>query len=194
MHTQAVCDTKKFNYLPDNSLEVVIITNSTNDHDGYLELTAAIKLMSPFLSNASALWTNAASSHKLTKNNKNYIHVFSLFKYLSNYNLNNKKHPPEYYNIKMIICDLLMGVQSKSFDPLCEIKTQLCAIQESLNETIGTLNNHATTTNVVAPNNVDKLQEIVQNLHMECVNKMTFNTETILENIKNIKDLVCLAK
>ena len=86
---QSTSNTRNFMYSPDSSLEVVIITNSDGDHDGYLELTAAAKVMSPFLSNgSSAVWTNAAPSHKLIKNNKNYIHVFGLFKYLSNYNLN----------------------------------------------------------------------------------------------------------
>ncbi|ANF29673.1 p24 [Catopsilia pomona nucleopolyhedrovirus] len=206
-------DTRKFMYdTPysnssgggNNGLEVVIITNAFGDHDGYLELTAATKLTSPFLtgthSSSNALWNNVAPSHKLIKNNKNYIHVFSLCKYLCNYNLNAKKHPPEYYTLKSIICDLLLGSQSKAFDPVCEVKTQLCAIQESINETIAILNNH-----VIAANDknnsgdsfndsIKKLYESVQNLQNEHNTKITFSTETILDNIKNIKDLMCMNK
>ncbi|AAA66759.1 viral capsid protein [Autographa californica nucleopolyhedrovirus] len=193
---QSTSNTRNFMYSPDSSLEVVIITNSDGDHDGYLELTAAAKVMSPFLSNgSSAVWTNAAPSHKLIKNNKNYIHVFGLFKYLSNYNLNNKKRPKEYYTLKSIISDLLMGAQGKVFDPLCEVKTQLCAIQESLNEAISILNVHSNdaAANPPAPD-INKLQELIQDLQSEYNKKITFTTDTILENLKNIKDLMCLNK
>ncbi|AKN81030.1 P24 [Lonomia obliqua multiple nucleopolyhedrovirus] len=192
-------ETQNFNYSPNKTLEVVIITNSAGDHDGYLELTAATKIMSPFLSNnnnnSSALWTSVAPSHKLMKNNKNYIHVFSLFKHLSNYNLNNKNHPPEYYTVKSLICDLLMGMQSKQLDPLCEIKTQLCAIQESLNESIVILNNHVTANNTnISLDFANKLQETIKTQHLDSINKLTFGTETILESIKTIKDIMCLSK
>nr|AIS92845.1 P24 capsid protein [Bombyx mori nucleopolyhedrovirus]WRK23367.1 p24 [Bombyx mori nucleopolyhedrovirus] len=190
---QSTSNTHNFMYSPDNNLEVVIITNSDGDHDGYLELTAAAKIMSPFISNGgSTVWTNAAPSHKLIKNNKNYIHVFGLFKYLSNYNLNNKNRPKEYYVLKSIISDLLMGAQGKVFDPLCEVKTQLCAIQESLNEAISTLNVHAAA-NSPAPD-INKLQDMIQDLQSEYNKKITFTTDTILENLKNIKDLMCLNK
>lgn len=185
----------KFKYSPQDSFEVVIITNAVGDHDGYLELAAAVKLITPFVPNSSVLWTNAPSSHKLVKGGKNYIHVFSLFKYLSNYNLNNKSHPSEYYTAKSVISDLLLGVQSKAFDPFCEIKTQLCAIQESLNEAIVTLNNHTSESiDTAASADVLKLQELFQNIHAEYDKKLTFTTDTILENIKNVKDLLCLNK
>ncbi|ABL76050.1 p24 [Maruca vitrata nucleopolyhedrovirus] len=188
--TQSVSDTLNFSYSPDSNLEVVIITNSDGDHDGYLELTAAAKLMLPFLSNGgSAVWTNAAPSHKLIKNNKNYIHVFGLFKYLSNYNLNNKKRPKEYYILKSIISDLLTGAQNKAFNPMCEIKTQLCAIHEGVNETISILK-------VDDPpvSEINKFQGLIQDLQLEYNKKITFTTDTILENLKNIKDLMCMNK
>ncbi|AAK85678.1 P24 [Epiphyas postvittana nucleopolyhedrovirus] len=190
-NSETLDDGRTFTYAPDNNLEVIIITNSPNDYDGYLELNGAAKLLAPFLhKSAAALWTNAAPSHKLIRNNKNYLHVFGLFKYLQNYNLHVKSHHPvEYYTIKSIICDLLMGAQSKIFDPLCEIKTQLCAIQESLNEAIITLNNHAAN-----PAPVGESRELIESLHADYSNKLTFATDTILDNVKSIKDLVCLNK
>ncbi|AGA16278.1 p24 protein [Thysanoplusia orichalcea nucleopolyhedrovirus] len=195
--TQLTSDIRNFKYAPDSSLEVLIITNSDGDHDGYLELTAAAKIMSPFLSNGSAIWTSAAPSHKLIKNNKNYIHVFGLFKYLSNYNLNNKKHHKEYYTLKSIISDLLIGVQSKVFDPMCEIKTQIIAIQDQLNQVVLLLNDNNNSSNAIDCSNasdVSKLQDLIQDLQCEYNKKITFTTDTILENLKNIRDLMCLNK
>ncbi|AOT85495.1 p24 [Cyclophragma undans nucleopolyhedrovirus] len=192
--------TCEFTYPPDNTLEVIIITNTSGDHDGYLELSAAIRLFAPFLNNNSMLWANVAPSHKLIKNNKKYVHVFSLLKYLSNYNLNAKNHPQEYYTIKSVVCDLLSGVQNKQFDPMCEIKTQLCAIQESLNEAIDVLNGHvaaegAAVASALPPaQDLNNIQELIQTLHAEYKTNMKFTTETILDNIKNIKDLMCLNK
>ncbi|QBC76008.1 capsid protein [Neophasia sp. alphabaculovirus] len=186
-------NSRVFNYAPDNSLEVIIITNAPNDHDGYLELSGAARLLAPFLQKSAAtLWTNASSSHKLIKNNKNYLHVFGLFRYLQNYNLYTKSHPPEYYTVKAIICDLLLGVQTKTFDPLCEIKTQLCAIQESLNEAIVIINNHASAETPRAPDT--EARELAESLHSEYSKKLTFATDTILDHVKSIKDLVCLNK
>nr|UIX56155.1 P24 [Hyphantria cunea nucleopolyhedrovirus]UIX56301.1 P24 [Hyphantria cunea nucleopolyhedrovirus] len=186
-------DTHTFSYAPDSSFEVVIITNAPHDHDGYLEVSAAARLLARFQKNVSALWlwTNAAPSHKLVRNNKNYLHVFGLFKYLQNYNLNTKAHPSEYYTVKSIICDLMMGAQCNAFDPLCEIKTQLCAIQESLNEAIQTLNKHAAAQPAAA---APIASELAETLHSEYSKKLTFATDTILDNVKSIKDLVCLNK
>jgi hypothetical protein len=185
-------DNRVFNYDPDSNLEVIILTNAPNDHDGYLELNGAARLLAPFLQKSAAtLWTNALLSHKLIRNNKNYLHVFGLFKYLQNYNVNTKSHPPEYFTVKAIICDLLLGVQTKTFDPLCEIKTQLCAIQESLNEAIVILNNH-TAAEPPAPNT--EARELTESLHSEYSKKLTFATDTILDHVKSIKDLVCLNK
>ncbi|ABI13908.1 viral capsid protein [Anticarsia gemmatalis multiple nucleopolyhedrovirus] len=187
-------DTLTFSYAPDSSLEVIIITNAANDHDGYLEVNGAARLLAPLLQkSASGLWTGAAPSHKLTRNNKNFLHVFGLFKYLQSYNLNASAHPPQYYTVKAIICDLLMGVQTKTFDPLCEIKTQLCAIQESLNEAIVIINNHASAEPPFAPPNTEA-RELAELLHSEYSKKLTFATDTILDNVKSIKDLVCLNK
>lgn len=180
-------ETHTFNYAPD-SIEGIIITNAPNDYDGYLELSAASRLLAPFHKNSSAIWTGAAPSHKLIRNNKNYLHVFGLFKYLQNYNLNTKTHAPEYYTLKSLICDLLMGAQNKPFDPLYEIKTQLCAIQESLNEVIVILKNHT----VTEP--IDEARHLAETLHSEYSTKLTFATDTILDNVKSIKDLVCLNK
>jgi hypothetical protein len=196
-------ETENFIYPPDNSLEVVILTSTNGDHDGYLEASAANKLMTPFLNNSTSLMAAAAPSHKLIKNNKSYIHVFSLFKYLSNYNLNNKNHPPEYYTLKSVICDLLMGVQSKSFDPLCDIKSELYSIQESINGIVAVLNdtenkniNNATAVynDAISTGGINSIKETLQAFQTEFINKMTFNTETLLDNVKSVKDLICLTK
>lgn len=187
-------ETQNFNYSPDYSFEVVILTGANGDHDGYLEASAATKLMAPFLGSSFSLLTSVAPSHKLIKNNKNYIHIFSLFKYLSNYNLNNKNHPPEYYTLKSVICDLLLGVQSKSFDPLFEIKSELYSIQESINGIMAILNNNHVYNDVIPSSDINNFKEILQNLHAECLNKMSFNTETLLDNVKAVKDLICLNK
>jgi hypothetical protein len=208
----------QFVYPPNNNnLEVVIITNTPNDCDGYLELNAATKLLVPFSGNALAttVWSNAAPSHKLTKNNKNYLHVFALFKYLASYNLNNARlsHVAEYYILKTIIGDLLAGVQSKSFggngggsgggvfsggndhttfittanNNLDNVKNQLEALQKNVSSLERKIVDAQQSCSAV-------LTENLHNLHTQCINKMTFNTETILENVKSIKDLVCLAK
>lgn len=96
--------TRNFVYSPENSLEVVVINNSEGDYDGYLELNAVIKILSSFVGkNGSTVWANASPSHKLIKNNKHYLHVFGLFKYLQNYNLNNKIHSKEYYTLKKLL-------------------------------------------------------------------------------------------
>lgn len=98
-------------YFFDSSLEVVIIINLDGDYDGYLELIVVVKVMLFFFSNGSlVVWINVVFLYKLIKNNKNYIYVFGLFKYLLNYNLNNKKCFKEYYIFKLIISDLFMGV------------------------------------------------------------------------------------
>ncbi|USC25964.1 p24 [Palpita vitrealis nucleopolyhedrovirus] len=184
--------TRNFVYSPENSLEVVVINNSEGDYDGYLELNAVIKILSSFVGkNGSTVWANASPSHKLIKNNKHYLHVFGLFKYLQNYNLNNKIHSKEYYTLKKIITDLLSGTQNKTFDPLCEVKTQLCAVQESLNEAISLLNVHV---NDSSSQNVNQIKEFVNELQCEHNKKINFITDTILENLKNIKDLMCLNK
>ncbi|QDL57021.1 P24 [Dione juno nucleopolyhedrovirus] len=185
-------ETRTFAYSPDGGFEVIIITNAPNDHDGYLELGGAARLLAPFQKSASVLWTSAAPSHKLIRNNKNYLHVFGLFKYLQNYNLNARAHPPEFYTVKSVICDLLMGAQNKMLDPLVEIKTQLCAVQESLNEAIVILNNHVATE--PAQSAILDARELTESLHSEYSKKLTFATDTILDHVKNIKDLVCLNK
>lgn len=182
-------NTRTFSYAPDSSFEVILITNSPHDHDGYLELGAAARLLAPFQKNISAVWSGAAPSHKLIRNNKNYLHVFGLFKYLQNYNLNTPAHPPQYHTIKAVIGDLMTGAQNTAFDPLCEIKTQLCAIQESLNEACATLNAHASSSG--APGDA---REAVEALHSEYSKRLTFATDTILEHVKSLKDLVCLNK
>nr|AOL56564.1 P24 [Chrysodeixis includens nucleopolyhedrovirus] len=128
---------QQFHY-DDEVLEVVIIENNDDDRDGYVELASATKLLAPLVTirnfNKAVLWTNVNASQKLTRNNKNYIHVFALGKYLSSYVLNNKKvHPPQYFVLKRLFCDLIMGAQSQVMDPLNEIKTQLCTLQECLN-------------------------------------------------------------
>ncbi|UZE89707.1 P24 [Parapoynx stagnalis nucleopolyhedrovirus] len=190
-------ETYNFNYTPDSSLEVVILTNSTGDHDGYLEASAATKLLAPIAGTSFSPLTNTSPSHKLIKNNKTYIHVFGLLKYLSNYNLNIKNRPLEYYTLKSVICDLLLGVQSKSFDPLSDIKSDLANIQESVNGILAVINNiHVYNNNDVNTTTIDTnaLKDILQNLHTECMSKISFSTETLLDNVKAVKDLICMNK
>ncbi|QWO71662.1 p24 [Orgyia pseudotsugata single capsid nuclopolyhedrovirus] len=120
----------------DEQIEVMIIDNGDEDRDGYVELTAAVKLITPISSirnfNKAVMWTNVMPSQKLTRNNKNYVHVNALCKYLFTYNLANSKHPPQYYVLKRLIGDLIVGAQSQVVDPIYEIKTQLCSLQECL--------------------------------------------------------------
>jgi Baculovirus P24 capsid protein len=189
-------ETYNFTYSPDSSLEVVILTNSTGDHDGYLEASAAAKLLAPFASNTFSPLANVSPFHKLIKNNKTYIHVFSLLKYLSNYNLNSKTRPVEYYTLKSVICDLLLGAQSKSFDPLTDIKSDLVSIQESINGILAVINNIHVYNNDASTTTIDinSLKDILQNSHTECMSKISFSTETLLDNVKAIKDLICMNK
>ncbi|AKN80606.1 P24 [Perigonia lusca single nucleopolyhedrovirus] len=126
----------------DSLLEVVIIDNGEDDRDGYVELLAATKLLSPLVTmrgfNKAVLWTNVIPSQKLTRNNKNYIHVFALGKYISMYNMSTSEpRPAEYYVLKRLISDLLIGVQSNVIDPLADIKTQLCTLQDCISSTGG---------------------------------------------------------
>nr|AGS47947.1 capsid protein p24 [Ectropis obliqua nucleopolyhedrovirus] len=142
----------------DDTLEVVIIDNGENDCDGYVELSAAAKLLTPIATirgfNKAVMWTNVLPSHKLIRNNKNYIHVFALCKYLAMYNLNNSRHPPEYYVLKRLVNDLLMGVQSQMVDPINDIKTQLCTLQECFtNQNYNVINNKNDNGNIIDTNN-----------------------------------------
>ncbi|AIU41347.1 p24 [Sucra jujuba nucleopolyhedrovirus] len=131
----------------DECIEVVIIENNEDDRDGYVELSAATRLVSPIVTirgfNKAVMWTNVHPSHKLTRNSKNYVHAFALCKYLSAYNLSNKRHPPQMFVLKRLISDLIMGGQSQMIDPISDIKNQLCTLQECLsaNVTGGNLSN-----------------------------------------------------
>lgn len=125
----------------DESIEVVIIENSENDRDGYVEYSIAARLLAPIVTirgfNKSVLWTNVHSSQKLMRNNKNYIHVFSLCRYMGMYSLSTSCHPHEYYILKQLICDLIIGAQSQMVDPLLDIKKQICTLQDCITGTSG---------------------------------------------------------
>ncbi|AAY84065.1 P24 [Chrysodeixis chalcites nucleopolyhedrovirus] len=217
---------QQFHY-DDEVLEVVIIENSDDDRDGYVELGSATKLLAPLVTirnfNKAVLWTNVNASQKLTRNNKNYIHVFSLGKYLSSYVLNSKKvHPPQYFVLKRLFCDLIMGAQSQVVDPLNEIKTQLCTLQECLNTNSGQLyqpdfdkvniNNNVLGSNGVGYDTVDTIREIirtenaslysnitsaldsVKSMQADLTNKLAFSNDTMVDSFKSIKDIIIRKK
>ncbi|QYC92721.1 P24 [Trabala vishnou gigantina nucleopolyhedrovirus] len=131
----------------DENIEVVIIDNGDDDRDGYVELIAAVKLLMPIVTirgfNKAVLWTNTLPSQKLTRNNKNYVHVFALCKYLGLFNLSNSNRPHQYFVLKRLVSDLIVGAQSHIVDPINDIKLQLCSLQECLQQT-------AVGTNVIA--------------------------------------------
>nr|UPO71162.1 orf126 [Trichoplusia ni single nucleopolyhedrovirus] len=215
---------QQFHY-DDEVLEVVIIENSDDDRDGYVELSSATKLLAPLVTirnfNKAVLWTNVNASQKLTRNNKNYIHVFALGKYLSSYVLNSKKvHPPQYFVLKRLFCDLIMGAQSQVMDPLNEIKTQLCTLQECLNTNNGQMyqpsfevgNNNMLGANGVGYDTVDSIREIirtenaslfsnitsaldsVKNMQADLTNKLAFSNDTMVDSFKSIKDIIIRKK
>lgn len=134
----------------DEDIEVIVIENGNDDRDGYVEVASAIKLLSPLVTirgfNRTIFWNNVHPSQKLTRNNKNYIHVFALSRYLATYNLSNRQHPSQYYVLKRLISDLIIGAQSQIVDPLSDIKKQLCTIQECVGTGVANNNNN---TNVV---------------------------------------------
>lgn len=201
----------KFKYDEDVVIEVLIIDNGDDDRDGYVELANAAKIITPLTNvrgfNKSVLWTNTIPSQRLIRNNINYIHVFALGKYLSSYNLNSNTKPPQYHLIKRLISDLLMGVQSNVVDPLNDIKTQLCTLQECLVNSSNSANNmdtvlnngqiyHSTTiSNDTGNNGIDMLtvswSDIMKNLIRSEHSSLLSNINATLDTLKTMHvDLV----
>ncbi len=189
--------TQQFQY-NDDVIEVVIIENHEDDRDGYVELTAAAKLLMPIVTirnfNKAVLWANVTSSQKLTRNSKNFIHVFALGKYLSSYVFSNKSHSPQYYVLKQLFCDLLVGAQSQVIDPLNDIKNQLCTLQECLNGNgnnssslslyqppdNSSLNNNVGSVSYNHNDSVDALREMIRNEF----SVLYSNINNVLENVR----------
>ncbi|AKC91649.1 p24 [Lambdina fiscellaria nucleopolyhedrovirus] len=129
----------RFQY-DDEVIEVVVIENGDDDRDGYVEIDAAAKLLTAVATvrgfNKAVLWTNMLPSHKLVRNNRNYVHAFAICRYLSAYNLSNSNHPPQYYILKRLVADLIVGAQSQIVDPIDDIKTRLCSLQECVENNV----------------------------------------------------------
>ncbi|AHH82695.1 P24 [Buzura suppressaria nucleopolyhedrovirus] len=206
------------------SIEVVIIENGDDDRDGYVELTSAVNLLAPLVTirgfNKAVLWTNVLPFHKLTKNNKNYVHVFALCKYLSMYNLSNDRHPPQFFVLKRLISDLIIGAQSQVIDPINDIKTQLCSLQECItNNSNGAIMQNMqqvyqpTTTNIGNAGdwteslreilrhenasfftNISSALENIKSLQLDLTNKLAFSNDTMLDSFKSIKDIIIRKK
>ncbi|ADB84450.1 P24 [Apocheima cinerarium nucleopolyhedrovirus] len=220
-------DPSHFQY-DDELIEVLIIENGNDDRDGYVELSAATKLLSPIVNirgfNKAVLWTNLLPCHKLTRNNKNYVHVLGICKYLSMYNLStNNQTNGVLITIKRLVSDLLMGAQSQIIDPITEIKTQLCTLQECLmtNASNGPIVSgmqmyqpNSTTNPVSYDNNtvIDSVRDVlrqesanivsninvslenIKNLQIELSNKFAFSNDTMLDNFKSVKDIIIRKK
>ncbi|WBB27261.1 P24 [Mythimna sequax nucleopolyhedrovirus] len=215
-------DSMQFQY-DDQSLEVVIIENGDDDRDGYIELTAAAKLLAPLVTirgfSHAVLWANVISSQRLTRNNKHYVHVFALGRYLSAYNLNTQ-NKRQVQAIKQLISDLIIGAQSHLVDPLIDIKTQLCTLQECLAANGNQLNNTNDNVMYQAPpppvqqapyeslNNTEIWRDILRSEHAalfaniggaletiksmqaDLTNKIAFSNDTMLDGFKSIKDMM----
>nr|WHN38675.1 P24 [Mamestra brassicae multiple nucleopolyhedrovirus] len=217
-------DSMQFQY-DDETLEVVIIENGDDDRDGYIELTAAAKLLAPLVTirgfSHAVLWANVIASQRLTRNNKHYVHVFALGRYLSAYKLgtHNKR---QVQAVKQLICDLIIGAQSQLVDPLVDIKTQLCTLQECLSGN-NQLNNSSDNVMYQAPalppqapyeslNNTEIWRDILRSEHAalfaniggaletiksmqaDLTNKIAFSNDTMLDGFKSIKDMMRKSK
>ncbi|ABY65842.1 p24 [Orgyia leucostigma nucleopolyhedrovirus] len=211
----------------DEQIEVIIIDNGEEDRDGYVELSAAVRLISPIATirnfNKAVMWTNVLPCQKLTRNNKNYVHVNALCKYLFTYNLANAKHPHQYYVLKRLIGDLIVGAQSQIVDPIHEIKTQLCTLQECLtgNQLGSDLQQQQHQTvfqpttsrihdaspswsesfreivrheNNAVYTNVMALLDHIKNVQVDLTNKLAFSNDTMLDNFKSLKDIIIRKK
>lgn len=202
----------------DQTLEVVIIENGEDDRDGYIELTAAAKLIAPLVNirgfNHAVLWANVIASQRLTRNNKHYVHVFALGRYLSSYKLTspNKR---EVQAVKQLICDLIIGAQSHLVDPLVDIKTQLCTLQECLNNNSGMYQSNPPVASfeTAIPNNSTEIWrdilrsehtalfaniggalETIKSMQADLTNKIAFSNDTMLDGFKSIKDMMLRKK
>jgi Baculovirus P24 capsid protein len=219
-------DPSHFQY-DDELIEVLIIENGNDDRDGYVELLALTKLLSPIVHirgfNKAVLWTNLLPCHKLTRNNKNYVHVLGICKYLSMYNLGtNRQTNAVLVTIKRLVSDLLMGAQSQIIDPITEIKSQLCTLQECLTANTTTNGPIVSGMQIYQPNNatsvydgstvVDSIRDVlrqesanivsninvslenIKNLQIELSNKFAFSNDTMLDNFKSVKDIIIRKK
>ncbi|AYN44969.1 p24capsid [Alphabaculovirus alterspexiguae] len=196
----------------DKLLEVVIIENGEDDRDGYVELTAAAELVKPISNirgfNPAVMWTNVHSSQRLTRNNQNYVHVFALGKYLSAYKLSSNVQPPELFTLKQLMCDLLIGAQSQVVDPLNDIKTQLCNLQECIsgNSNIVISNDKSSSmyksydSEIIRDilrsehaslyANINNALDTIKNMQADLTNKLAFSNDTMLDGFKSIKDMM----
>lgn len=207
--------TTNFQY-NDIAIEVVIIDNGDDDRDGYVEVACAAELLTPIVTirnfNKAVLWANVPASQKLIRNNKNYVHVFALCRYLSTYNLSQKSHPSAYFIVKQLICDLLVGAQSQIIDPINDIKTQICSLQDCLtssNTFVGgggggdninyAIDYHSlcdavreclrAENNTLYANLTASLDN-VKSMQLDLTNKLAFSNDTMLDNFKSIKDMM----
>ncbi|AAG53861.1 p24capsid [Helicoverpa armigera nucleopolyhedrovirus] len=186
-------------------IDVFIVENNEDDRDGFVELTAAVRLLAPVVAirgfNKSVLWANVNNSHKLTRHGKNYVHAYVLCRHLSLYNSSNRQsHSNEYYMLKRLVCDLLVGAQSQIVDPLSDIKNQLCTLRECIENGVVTTNQqmyqsmpttaqHLFENNTNNSNNnnlqqqIDMIREILRNEH----NTLYGNISSQLDSIKSIQ-------
>ncbi|AAR28903.1 p24 capsid protein [Leucania separata nucleopolyhedrovirus] len=145
-------DSPQFQY--DNiKIDVFIIENRVEgynevDRDAFVEIKSACRLLSPLVTRPAltpaVLWSHTPVSQRILKNDKNYVHTFSLFRYLINYNMSDRSQPPQYYILKRLLRDLLAGCQNDEPAPIAidppavtdesirDLKSQLCSIQECL--------------------------------------------------------------
>nr|AAO72331.1 capsid-associated p24 protein [Lymantria dispar multiple nucleopolyhedrovirus]AOW42831.1 hypothetical protein [Lymantria dispar multiple nucleopolyhedrovirus] len=197
----------EFSY-PNETLEVLIIENGDDDRDGYVEVGGAARLLAPLVTirnfNAAVLWANTVSSQKMTRHSKNLVHVFAIARYLSAYNLSAANRPAEYYLVKRLICDLLLGAQGQAVDPLADIKSQLCTLQECLGASSGS-QIYAPTTEPASLYGLEAglesmraelcaLTERLKSIHMDLTSKLAFSNDAMLDTFKSLKDLVLRKK
>nr|ANS71016.1 protein p24 [Lymantria dispar multiple nucleopolyhedrovirus] len=198
------------------SLEVLIIDNGDDDRDGYVELSAATKLLAPLVTirnfSEAVLWANTVASQKMTRRNKNFVHVFAVARYLAGYNLSASNRPVQYYIMKRLISDLILGAQSQILDPLFEIKNQLCTLQECISAGNNQIYSIDPTTEPIVSStstyDTNKLDEIrdslrsdfaliletLKSVHMDLTSKLAFGNDTMLDTFKSLKDLLTRKK
>ncbi|AXS67770.1 p24 [Cryptophlebia peltastica nucleopolyhedrovirus] len=209
----------RFHY-NDESIEVVIIENGEDDRDGYIELGAAADLLAHIVTirgfNKAVLWANVIPSQRLTRNNKNYVHVFTLCKYLATLNLASSINTQQLSLIKRIVCDLMMGVQSQVVDPLSDIKSQICHIKDCLTNGAPKSDSpdsiYQPTVYDSSSSWTDSLRDLLRNEHntllsnfnlalenikslqIDLTNKLAYSNDTMLDNFKSLKDMIVRKK
>nr|WOC30972.1 hypothetical protein GACBDANE_00021 [Spodoptera litura nucleopolyhedrovirus] len=218
-----------FNYDEHEPIEVFVIENNLGggagvDTDSFVEIKSLCKLIAPLVNirhfNPAMLWSTTQTSHRLIKNGKNYVHMFTICKYLSSYNLSNRAHPHEYYALKQLLRDMFIGRQvERSNEEIAtsenfkDIKNKLCSLQECLtvggvaavvasdDPTISTLNDCLKNlTDLVYTVRSDTavmyadLNSAIENLktqtQLDVMNKIAFGNDTLLDGIKSIKDIL----